>query len=416
MKQRLRFWFRLVGMGILAAILAAGCAGMPGPPPHAPSGPLTRIAPGQPGYPRFDDDMDGDGLEHALEKSLEYLHRLPPDRHFTFAADRFDTAHMIRSIEVFLGFIRTRPSPDALREFVARRYRVYRSTGGSETGRVLFTGYFEPIIQGSPIPTERYRHPVYSRPADLVTIDLSKFSKKFKGETLIGRHAKNNRVVPYYDRQQIEEQRVLDGNAEELAWVDDPVDLFFLQVQGSGKVYLTGGQSLNVHYHTTNGRPYRSIGKLLIEQGAIARSDMSMQAIRRYLNDHPESLRKVLNYNPSYVFFKLEEDGPLGSLSVRLTPGRSIATDRRLFPKGALAFIDTRQPLITAEGRIDSWTRLSRFVLNQDTGGAIRGAGRADVFWGNGPYAEIAAGHMKEAGDLYFLILEPAAAVSSGLP
>ena len=214
-------------------------------------------------------------------------------------------------------------------------------------------------------------------------------------------------MSPITTGKAIDHDGVLAESARALAWVRDPVDLFFLHIQGSGKIFLDSGRVLNVHYHTTNGRPYRSIGKFLIDSGAIPRPQMSMQAIRRYLRAHPESVDAVLNGNPSYVFFKLEKDGPLGSLEVKLTPGRSIATDRRLFPAAALCFIETRKPLIDAAGQIRRWTALNRFVLNQDTGGAIRGPGRADLFWGNGRYAELAAGHMQHPGVMYFLVLKP---------
>ena len=200
---------------------------------------------------------------------------------------------------------------------------------------------------------------------------------------------------------------MLTGKAKPLAWLKDNVDLFFLQIQGSGKVYLNTGQLLNVHYHTTNGHPYRSIGKLLINEGKIPRSQMSMQAIRAYLQKHPHEVQRILNYNPSYVFFKTEKEGPLGYIGVRITPARTIALDRRIFPPAALTFIETKQPLVDGDGNIYQWIDFTRFALNQDTGGAIRGPGRADLFWGNGPYAEIAAGHMQHHGKLYFLMLKP---------
>jgi membrane-bound lytic murein transglycosylase A len=183
--------------------------------------------------------------------------------------------------------------------------------------------------------------------------------------------------------------------------------VFFLQIQGSGKIFLDTGEVINVHYHGSNGRPYRSIGKLLIEEQKIPREEMSMQKIRSYLHAHPEEMASVFNYNPSYVFFKIEPEGPLGSINVLLTPGRSVALDRRIFPHAALAFIQTQKPVLNSAGHIDRWVECRRFVLNQDTGGAIRGPGRADLFWGNGPYAEIAAGHLAHLGELYFLILKP---------
>jgi membrane-bound lytic murein transglycosylase A len=145
----------------------------------------------------------------------------------------------------------------------------------------------------------------------------------------------------------------------------------------------------------------------LIDEEKISVEEMSMQKIREYLHNHPEEMDAVLNHNPSYVFFKIEPDGPLGNINVKLTPGRSIALDWRIFPPAALAFIQTEKPVVDSTGQIHNWQPFTRFALNQDTGGAIRGPGRADLFWGNGPYAEIAAGHLKHTGELYFLVLEP---------
>ena len=164
---------------------------------------------------------------------------------------------------------------------------------------------------------------------------------------------------------------------------------------------------LNVHYHTSNGHPYRSIGKMLIDEGKIPRSQMSMQAIRAYLNSHPGEVQRILNYNPSYVFFKREPAGPLGCLGAKLTPGRSVALDPKVFPLSGLVYIQARKPLLGADGKIRSWTACERFGLGQDKGGAIRGPGRADLFWGSDMYAEIAAGHMQHSGRLYYLIKKP---------
>ncbi len=356
-------------------------------------------------YPKFSDDMAFEGLENSISKSISYLRRVPSGRMFRFGKESYSTAHMIKSLEHFLSFIKTEPSDKDLKKYIKSNYFVYKSVGSNISGRVLFTGYYEPIIKGSLEKSFEYRFPIYSRPYDLITIDLSLFSEKYKGERIIGRYAEQT-VFPYYERNEIENQGVLDSSAEEIAWVKDPVDLFFLQIQGSGKICLEDGDTINVHYHIANGRPYRSIGKLLIDEGKIPKSEMSMQKIRSYLSNHPDEVEAILNYNPSYVFFKIEEEGPLGYLEVKLTPGRSIALDRRIFPLAALAFIETEKPSIN-DGQIDNWAGFSRFVLNQDTGGAIRGPGRADLFWGNGPYAEIAAGHMQHAGKLYFLILKP---------
>jgi len=357
-------------------------------------------------YPHFEDDMHYDGLEQSILQSIAYLQRVPPGRQFAFGKDTYDADHMIQSLEKFLAFIQTKPVQTELRKFIQSNYRVYRSIGSGWTKKVLYTGYYEPSYEGTMEKSTTYAVPVLGRPDDLIKIDLSSFSKQYTGKSITGRIT-DHTVVPYYDRREIEEGGVLDGNAPVLAWLKDPVDLFFLQIQGSGRIYLDNGQFLNVHYETSNGRPYRSIGKLLIDEGKIPKSEMSMQRIRSYLEDHPDETANILFYNPSYVFFKLEEDGPLGFLEVKLTPGRSLALDRRLFPLPALAFIETQKPLVDGSGQITEWEMFSRFVLSQDTGGAIRGPARADVFWGNGTYAEIAAGHMQHRGKLFLLVLKP---------
>jgi len=393
------FFFKIapvIFLAIMFSLFFSGCA--------VKKYPITRLSPSF--HPGFADDMLYDGLEHSILLSIKYLERIPSDRVFEFGNDSFTASHMIKSLEYFLSFIQAKPSQKDLKQFIKSNYLVYQSAGRDKRGEVLFTGYYEPFLQGSLKPNAEYKIPVFTRPDDLITIDLSPFSPEYKGKKITGRFT-DQTVVPYYDRSEITKGKVLEGKARKLAWLKDPVDLFFLQIQGSGRVFLDNGDTINIHYHATNGCPYRSIGKLLIETEKIPRSEMSMQKIREYLRDHPEEIEDVLNYNPSYIFFKIEEDGPLGCLNVKLTPGRSIALDRRIFPLPALAFIETQKPLIDADRQIQKWTDFSRFVLSQDTGGAIRGPGRADLFWGNGTYAEIAAGYMQHTGKLYFLILKP---------
>jgi membrane-bound lytic murein transglycosylase A len=355
--------------------------------------------------PFFSDDMAFDGLSSAIDHSLTYLSRVSPEKEFSFGRDRYSATHLARSLSHFRAFIASRPAPIVLNNYISENYIVYRSVGDSLPRQVLFTGYYEPNLRGSSVKTDRCKYPVYGRPSDLATIDLGLFSDEYKGKTLVGRFT-GERVVPYFDREAIE-KGAIDGSAPPIAWVDDPVDLFFLQIQGSGKIYLDSGGAINVHYQVSNGRPYRSIGSLLIAQGKIPRAEMSMQRIRAYLQAHPEEAGAIFSYNPSYVFFKTEPDGPLGCLDVRLTPGRSLAVDRRVFPMAALSFIQTEKPVVDGNGTIAAWTECARFVLNQDTGGAIRGPGRGDLFWGNGAYAELAAGHMQHPGRLYFLVLKP---------
>ena len=357
-------------------------------------------------YPQF--EYRGVFNEHydSLDGSLDYLSRIPGDREFYFSEDIYTAEHLKNSVHAFRNQVAANPPNEELNRFIRKNYLVYRSVGSNGRGEMLFTGYYEPAIKGSLEKSASFSYPVYASPRDLTRIDLSLFGDEFKGKKITGRYT-GSTVVPYYQRSEIDHTGILDGKSDILAWVGDPIDLFFLQIQGSGKIMLDSGEYINVHYHTVNGHPYRSIGKLLIDEGKIAREEMSMQKIRSYLYEHPEEVERVLNYNPSYVFFKLEEDGPIGYIQVKLTPVRSIALDRKIFPPSALAYMETQKPELDSFGEIYQWQDFRAFVLNQDTGGAIKGPGRADVFWGNGHYAEVAAGHMQHPGTLYFLVLRP---------
>jgi membrane-bound lytic murein transglycosylase A len=258
-------------------------------------------------------------------------------------------------------------------------------------------------LKASTVETAEYCYPIYRVPKDLLFINLEKFKDRYKGERLVARIEKNE-VVPYYNREEIDGEGALKGRGLEIAWFSDPVDIFFLHIQGSGKICPVGGSCFQVSYALSNGRPYRSIGKYLMDRGRVLPGNVSAQAIKQYLRDNPEEMREVLFYNESYVFFRTVKEGPVGSLDVPVTAGRSIATDQTIFPKGALAFIRTRKPVLDSEGRILSWLSFSRFVLNQDTGGAITGPGRVDLFCGSGDEAGAVAGYMKEEGELYFLV------------
>jgi membrane-bound lytic murein transglycosylase A len=356
-------------------------------------------------YPDFVDDTNYDNLEEGILQSLSYLKKRPKDMKFKFGEDLYEISHMIDSLSKFLEFTKKNPSSDELRRYLDENYNIYKSTGSNGDGEVLFTGYYEPFLEGSLLKSDVYKYPVYGTPSDLITIDLSLFSAKYSGEKITGRYT-GKTVVPYHDRKEIDTVGILEEKAPVIVWIKDRIDLFFLQIQGSGKIRLTDGEIINVHYHASNGRPYKSIGNFLIEREIITKSDMSMQKIRAYLSANPEKIDDILNYNPSYVFFKTEKEGPLGFLGVKLTPERSVALDRRIFPPAGLVYIETEKPVVSESGEIIKWVKANKFVLNQDTGGAIQGPGRADIFWGNGIYAETAAGNMKHKGSLYFLILK----------
>jgi membrane-bound lytic murein transglycosylase A len=357
-------------------------------------------------YPQFRDDMDRESLTLAIKRNLDYLDRLNPGTVFHYGPDDFTVQEERKSQEAFLDLLSKGLDADQLSREIREKFRVYRATGRVGDRRVLFTGYYEPVYEGSLTPDETFRYPLYRSPDDLIRIDLSLFNTKYKGENIVAR-IEGKKILPYYSRFQIEVERVLEGKGLEIAWLKDPLDVAFLHIQGSGRLRLPDGKDLLVNYQASNGRPYRSIGRYLIEKGFLAGDEMSMQAIRKYLTEHPEVLDEVLNYNPSYVFFRQVENGPLGSLGVLLTPGRSVALDSKIFPRGGLGFISCQKPLVNDQGDIIGWTKFSRFVLNQDSGGAIKGAGKADIFWGSGPRAELTAGHLQHKGDLYILMKKP---------
>ncbi len=357
--------------------------------------------------PRFEDDLAFAGLEEALARSIDWIKRQPPERPFDFGPERIPASRLAHALERFRDLIASRPSVKDLQARVEKEFRCYRATGRDGGGEVLFTGYYEPLLQGRREPDALFRHPLWGRPEDLITVELGEFHEKYRGERLAGR-LEGKRLVPYPERREIEEAGLFE-RARPLAWVRDPVELFFLHVQGSGRIELEGGETLRVGYEASNGRPYRSIGRLLIEEGKIPREEISLPAIRRYLRDHPEEIGRVLAFNPSYVFFRIVPEGPIGALGVPLTAGRSLALDRRVFPEGAIVFAVTRRPAPGDPSVSPSRRELRRFLLVQDTGSAITGPGRADLFWGAGPEAEFTAGHLNHPGELYFLLLRPEA-------
>jgi membrane-bound lytic murein transglycosylase A len=268
----------------------------------------------------------------------------------------------------------------------------------------LFTGYYEPQLHGSRKRSDRYRVPLYIRPPDLVMVDLGNFREELKGQRIAGRVEEGD-LVPYPDRTAIEEG-ALSGRDLELVWVDDPVDAFFLQIQGSGRVRLDDGSDdgseIRVGYAAQNGHPYFAIGKDLVERGAMPKEQVSMQSIRRWLEQNPDLADDVMARNASYVFFEeLKGEGPLGAQGVALTPGRSLAVDLKHWTLGIPIWLDARAPSPRA-GEPDR--PLRRLMIAQDTGGAIRGVVRGDVFWGHGEEAAEIAGRMKHPGRMWVLL------------
>jgi membrane-bound lytic murein transglycosylase A len=396
LRRRLRWSCLIVFIGVLAA-----CAPMRPVSVEAPA--LMRVSIRD--YPRFEDSGGFKMLDNSIAQSLNYLHKLPPERSIAFGRDTYTVAHLIESLEDFRRLILAAPSPSELNRAIRSRYHVYRAAGLPQSNDVLFTGYYEPLLEGSRRASRRFSIPVYGRPADLVDIDLSLFAADLAGRRIQGRYT-NGRVVPYPTRGEIRRMQDFDKLAPPVAWLKDEVDLLVLQIQGSGKIRVENGDILHIQFDSSNGRPYQSIGRRLIDQGRITAQDMSMPAIRSYLQQHPELIGDILDHNPRYIFFKKAGRGPRGALGVPLTPLRSLAVDRRIFPSAALAFFSTRFPQVNAVGNIEQWGSYSSFALTQDAGSAITGPGRVDIFMGAGRTAEVAAGHLKHHGRLHFLVLK----------
>lgn len=288
----------------------------------------------------------------------------------------------------------------AIRRFYQSRFDPYQLTAPDGTTSGMITGYYEPLLRGSRTRSATFSQPVLGVPADLLNIELADVLPELKNMRLRGR-LQGNRVVPYFSRAEIV-SREQDYADRVLLWVDDAVELFFLQIQGSGRVRLPEGGVVRIAYANQNGYPYQSIGRVLIDRGELRPEQASMQGIQAWARANPARLNELLNTNPSYVFFRevpasgSADEGPLGALGVPLTAGRSIAVDPQHVPLGAPVFLATTRP--------NSDTPLRRLMMAQDTGGAIRGVVRADFFWGFGNDAGNLAGRMRQQGQMWVLL------------
>lgn len=289
------------------------------------------------------------------------------------------------------------PSSSAARQFFERHFVPWRLTNADGTGEGLVTGYYEPVIKGSRSRSDDFTWPMHGRPDDMLTIELGDVYPELKHLRLRGRLV-GNKILPYWSREELG-QRQDKLASKVLLWAKDPIELFFLQVQGSGRVELPDGKTVRVGYADQNGYPYQSIGRWLVAQGQLPLEKASMEGIKRWAQDNPSRLSELLNANPSYVFFRelpASDDGPIGALGVALHAGRSIAVDPRYVPLGAPVFLATTRP--------SSSTALQRLMLAQDTGSAIKGAVRADFFWGPGAQAGQEAGRMRQQGRMWVLL------------
>ena len=349
--------------------------------------------------PLLQDDLEYASLAPAIDRSVHYLQQLPAEKIFVLCGEEYPVSWLIESLLAFKRIIAENPTDQALTAILKKEFILCQAKGNGPDHRMFLTGYFEPVFKASLTPTATFRYPLYRKPPDLVAIPDANGRGKKTGRM------ENGVLVPYYTRAEIEKGQMLSG--QELVYLSDPVEAFILQVQGSGRIELADGSLRRVQFAAKNGQEYRSIGRLLVEKGVMRREEATMPSIVYYLKEHPGEQEAILHYNNSFVFFRWGDDsavGPMGCLGEPLTPGRSVALDQDCFPPGGLAFLKTRKPRVNAAGEVVGWEPLSRFVVNQDSGSAITGGGRLDLFWGAGAYAEAAAGNMKHPGVLYFLV------------
>lgn len=388
-------FFRSVSLA--GFLLLSGCAdlGLPLPNPETPSAEEPTLTLWEAELT----ELDGWGGENfaavlpALIRSCDALEKKDPDAPMG-PDERMGKISDWLSICKDARIIRPGNQIEA-KYFFESRFAVY-STGNNNEPTGLFTGYYEPEVLGRWGPEAEFQIPVYSRPTDLISVDLGAHRAELAGTQLAGRISEN-KLIPYFSRAEIN-AGALRGQGLEIIWLADPVDAFFMHIQGSGRVLLPDGSHVRIGYAGRNGRRYTSIGRELVGMGAIPLADVTAPAIRDWLRAYPAAGTELMNRNESYVFFRvIEGEGPIGAQGIPLTPGRSLAVDRTFIPYGVPLWLDTTNPLTDGNP-------LRRIVIAQDTGSAIKGPVRGDLFWGFGAEAARGAGLMKQRGRYYVLL------------
>lgn len=334
-----------------------------------------------------------DGFIQAYARSCEPILKRSPDKNMGPGQD-WGVAQGWQN--ACRAFAKLHPkTADTIRTFFEGNFIPYKAYAGSRS-RGLFTGYYEASLNGSRKKHGPYQYPLHARPDDLIMVQLGDFRDDLKGRRIAGRVI-DGRLRPYESRAEIVDGKLPDNQEKILVWVDDPVDAFFVQVQGSGVVALDDGSVMRIGYAGQNGHPYYAIGRELVKRQELSKQDVSLQSIRAWLEANPDQAMEIMNTNKSYVFFReLKKAGPVGGQGVALTPQRSLAIDHSKIPYGVPVWVDLAHP--------NEKDRIRRLMVAQDTGGAIRGAVRGDYFWGYGKEAENLAGLMKSEGEYWFLI------------
>ncbi len=396
----MRRWILAV-MTVAASVVVSGChkpeAGLapmkdysrPLPPGELALRKLTNPA----DYPDFSRDYyDRAALYQATQNSLEYLSKPSSRKYFPYGEITHEQA--VASLRRFGDLIQQVQSMKELDQAIRDEFDVYQSVGCDDLGTVYFTGYYCPIFDGRKQRDDQFRYPLYGLPDDL--------EKDAEGRTL-GRKLPDGRIVPYPTRAEIQQSNMLAG--KEIAWLKDPFEAYVVTVQGSAKLRLADGSLYELGYAGNNGHEYTSVGRMMVDDGVIDKNELSLQAMIDYFKEHPQDVQRYCWVNDRYVFFKESPGGPFGSINVPVLPYRSLATDKEVYPRACLAFLKTNLPKV--QNRRLKQMPYAAFALDQDTGGAIRAAGRCDIFMGIGGKAEALAGRTGAEGKLYYIFLKP---------
>lgn len=357
---------------------------------------LVAACTGQASQPsRIVDDLDRPGLVVALSRSLAHLESLPAATRFSLGHSQVPVTRLIDSARHLRNLMRGPLDDTQLAQRISEDFIAFRRYPENPQQRLLVTGYYQPVFSGSLQRRAPYLHPLHRRPDDLV-VRREEGRKPRIGRIFQGR------FLPYWTRSQIEEGNLLKGG--ELVWLRDPFDAFTLHVQGSGIVRLTDGTLRGVRFAQKNGHPYTSIGKYLVDTGRMRLAEVTMDSIREYLRQHPHEQLGIMRQNDSYIFFDWTPPGPaIGNINQELIPGRSVAADQRCYPPGSILWLRSRRPVLE-RGIVVGWQSMDRLVSVHDTGSALNGPGRIDIFWGTGDRAGQEAGQMKERGEVVVLL------------
>ncbi|MFC1853592.1 murein transglycosylase A [candidate division CSSED10-310 bacterium] len=362
----------------------------------------------------FQEDLDDPApFIQALDKQIRWFQRRiereksdDKKKIWQFGVRQVNAPLMLKTLQTFKEVYQKNHHTPELRKNLIKLFDFYKM-GGNVKNNVLFTGYYTPIIKATLKPDQKFKFPLYRLPDDLIKVNLSLFSKNLANKYITGRYdATLKQFLPYYTRDEIDWAGKLAGRGLEIAYLADYIDQFFLHIQGGGILEIPGGEMIHVNYAGKNGRRFVGTGRLLLKDGEISKDLMSMQAIRQYFQNHPEKIRHYCSQNESYVFYVRDKSGPYGSIGLIITPGRAIATDKKFFTGGAVCLISARIPIPETPAKIPLKQKaFARFVLDQDTGGAIVG-NHVDLYCGAGETAALQAGSMNAMGDVYMLLLK----------